>query len=215
MLLALSVLGGLAVPNNPDAPSYAAGEWHRYTPVQKVHSPKNAAEYVNTNFIPDSRAFLSGDLAELRVEDCRRLYADGTQYTGIISYQVDKAGKRWAQMRTYLIKSSSNYEYGLDYVVSGIAAAVSAKFPVTAPVIITRAESGTAITGAVTAPYSGNLDNTTPAPYVTVRSREWTQDFYYHHAAKGAWRCDLMALQTADGHGAVIDLVAQQFIAIA
>lgn len=113
-----------------------------------------------------------------------------------------------------LYKTSSNYVYGLECVASGITKVVSGKPPVTAPVI-TRAESGTAITGAMTAPYGGNLDNTTAAPSVSVRSREWTQDFYYHHAAKGAWRCDLMALQTADGHGAVIDLAAQQFIAIA
>lgn len=211
MLLALSVLGGLAMPNNPDAPSYAAGAWHRYFPVQKLSThPKVQTSMV---FPLDVSVFMSGNLSELAVEDKHRIHPDTTGYASIFNYHLNEGTARSGQLRVYTSTSNKGKSVGLDARTS--VTDVTVPVYISAPFIAScKAADGLATLNSLPSRrYAGDLASAeTRVCSVSLRSALCTHEFYYHHAKKGTWRCDLIALQTPMGNEAVIDVASKQFI---
>lgn len=214
MLLALSVIGGLAMPATPETPSYEAGAWHRFFPVQKVHAPR--AE-IATTIIPGgvADAFLSGDFNELSVADTRTFYTDGIGgYVPLFHYRVYKDGAAWATLRLIYEISGGKKRFGLDNYEAGVRRSGRQNYYITTTETTTAA-GGTAVADTLIQNYGGSLKGTTdPVGTIALAITGVSTDFYYHHARKGGWRVDIIALQTAAGKSAAIDLATQQFVAI-
>lgn len=206
MLLAFSVLGGLAVPDNPDSPSYTAGAWHRYFPVQKVSAPKSP---IATTVDVYSESLLPGDWAAMRLVDKRWLSQPGVNlYESLFIYRNGVSSLRLSKWR----HASSYFVFGFDNMANGVVSV--AQTEAIPGIVETVAENGIASARNISAKYGGVSKGETPRTHVYLRSTDMDAVFYYHHASKGDWHCNIIALQSADSHGAVINLATQQFIAL-
>lgn len=211
MVLALSVLGGIAIPDNPDAPSYAAGDWKRYFPVQKLSQLPKAT--VGASFSPDVSAFMVGNLSELAVDDKHRIHPDTTQYVSIFNYHLNEGAARSGQLRVFTTLEGGQALVGLDARTSATSTSVSTR--IASPLIASckAADGVVTLNSLPSRQYAGDLASAaTRVLSVSLRNSSVTHEFYYHHAKKGAWRCDLIALQTPTGNEGVIDLASNQFI---
>lgn len=216
MLLALSVLGGLAMPNTPHAPSYAAGDWGRYFPVEYVAEPK-APNRIRWE-MPEHPDFVLGDLSELSVEDKRLLVPDlslsRSVYNIIYAYRLLKNGTVYAAGSTEYAVDRGTRLFRIADTANGQTPPVTKEFK--APTLITtHAANGITTAYGLRSSYGGSVTSGAGQFLcLRVQDTDFSMVFYYHHARKGAWRVDVMALQTPEGRRAVIDCASQQFFVL-